>query len=218
MFTSVEENYLKAFFNLSTETNEVSINELSAELDLKMPTVNSMVRKMSDKGLVKYEKYKPLRLTEKGRKEAGLILRKHRLTEMFLVQIMGIGWESVHEIAEQIEHIKSPDFFNKMDSMLGYPTEDPHGSPIPDKNGKIVKNNYVALDQLQEGEQFELKSVINTSKSFLEMLNAKQIELGTLFKILKKESFDNSVLVEYNKQEAFLSEMVQERLLGNLIK
>jgi DtxR family Mn-dependent transcriptional regulator len=218
MYTLVEENYLKALYNLSIENGEVSINELSVALALKMPTVNSMVKKMSEKGLVRYEKYKPLSLTEKGSKEAGLIIRKHRLTEMFLVEIMGIGWESVHEIAEQIEHIKSPDFFTKMDSMLGYPTEDPHGSPIPDKHGKIAKNNYVSLDQLQVGEQLELKSVVNTSKSFLEMLNSKSIELGTVFKVLKKEPFDNSVLVAYSKNEEFLSDKVQERLFGTLKK
>lgn len=214
MYTLVEENYLKALYNLSIAKGSVSINELSADLDLKMPTVNSMVKKMSEKGLLLYEKYKPLKLTEKGWKEAGLILRKHRLTEMFLVDVMGMGWESVHEIAEQIEHIKSAEFFSKMDSMLGYPTEDPHGSPIPDKNGKIVKSNYVALDQLQAGESLELKSVVNTSKSFLEMLNAKSIELGTVFNVIKKESFDQSILVQYDGKEEFLSEKVQERLYG----
>ena len=134
MHSYTEENYLKALFNLANEMGEVSANELSKHLEIKMPTVNSMMKKLSEKKLVYYESYKPFKLTEKGKKEAGLVIRKHRLTEMFLVEKMDFGWEQVHVIAEQIEHIKSPEFFEKMDQMLGFPTIDPHGSPIPDKN------------------------------------------------------------------------------------
>ena len=106
-----EENYLKALFVLSNETDEVTVNELSKRLGIKMPTVTSMMKKLAEKKLVNYQSYKPLRLTEKGKKEAGIIIRKHRLTEMFLVEVMGFGWEEVHEIAEQVEHVQSSDFF-----------------------------------------------------------------------------------------------------------
>ena len=111
MYSLVEENYLKALYNISHDKGSVSVNDLSVDLGLKMPTVNSMVKKMAEKGLVVYEKYKPLNLTPNGKKAAGLIVRKHRLTEMYLVDVMGFGWEQVHEIAEQIEHIQSPLFF-----------------------------------------------------------------------------------------------------------
>src|SRR5579863_10022481 len=117
MSSLTEENYLKTLFNLSNESGEVNVNELSKHLGIKMPTVTSMMKKLAAKKLVHHEKYKPLRLTEKGKREAGLIIRKHRLTEMFLVEKMGFGWENVHEIAEQIEHIQSPDFFEKMDEL-----------------------------------------------------------------------------------------------------
>ncbi len=137
MYSLAEENYLKGLFHLSDEAGEVGVNELSRHLGIKMPTVNSMVKKLCDKGLVHYESYKPLRLTPSGRKEAALIIRKHRLTEMFLVEKMGFGPDRIHEIAEQIEHIQSPEFFEKMDALLGYPTVDPHGSPIPDKAGQM---------------------------------------------------------------------------------
>ena len=132
MFSSIEENYLKALYNLSDEEGEVSTLALSQSLEIKMPTVNSMMKKFYTKGLVYYQSYKPIRLTEKGKKEAALILRKHRLTEMYLVEKMGFSWEDVHEIAEQVEHIHSEKFFNKMDELLDYPKFDPHGSPIPD--------------------------------------------------------------------------------------
>src|SRR5580700_8948740 len=108
MNSLTEENYLKALFNLSSETGEVNVNELSKSLGIKMPTVTSMMKKLAGKKLVHYESYKPLRLTEKGKREAALIIRKHRLTEMFLVQKMNFGWENVHDIAEQVEHIQSP--------------------------------------------------------------------------------------------------------------
>jgi len=138
MYSLTEENYLKALFNLANEAGEVNVNELSKNLAIKMPTVTSMMKKLAAKKLVHYESYKPLRLTEKGKKEAGLIIRKHRLTEMFLTKKMGFGREEVHEIAEQIEHIQAPAFFERMDAMLNFPKVDPHGSPIPDKNGRII--------------------------------------------------------------------------------
>ncbi|HJY21613.1 MAG TPA: metal-dependent transcriptional regulator, partial [Hanamia sp.] len=146
-----EENYLKALFNLASETGEVNVNELSKSLEIKMPTVTSMMKKLSEKKLVHYESYKPLRLTEKGKKEAGLVIRKHRLTEIFLVDKMNFGWEDVHDIAEQIEHIQSPVFFEKMDELLGYPKIDPHGSPIPDRDGKIVLKSYDKLSDCKVG-------------------------------------------------------------------
>ena len=143
MNSLVEENYIKALFHLSENgQGEVNVKDLSKHLSIKMPTVNSMMKKLSEKELVIYETYKPLRLTDKGILKASLIVRKHRLTEMFLVDKMGFGWEQVHEVAEQIEHIQSPLFFDKMDELLNFPKIDPHGSPIPDKEGNFEQINY----------------------------------------------------------------------------
>jgi DtxR family Mn-dependent transcriptional regulator len=115
MASPTEENYLKALFNLANEQGEINATDLSSILQVSTPTVNSMVRNLCKQGLVNYEKYKPISLTAKGKREAALVIRKHRLTEMYLVEKMGFGWEMVHEIAEQIEHIKSPVFFDRMD-------------------------------------------------------------------------------------------------------
>lgn len=214
MYSLVEENYLKSLFNLSLHSGNVNLNELSSDLGLKMPTVNSMIKKMAQKNLLIYEKYKPIELTDLGKKEASLIIRKHRLTEMFLVEVMGFGWEEVHEIAEQIEHIKAPLFFQKMDKMLGNPKMDPHGSPIPDVHGNIVFDNFVALSSCLKGDKFKLKSVLHGSKSFLEFLNHKEIELNTVFEVLKVESFDGSVEVEFKGKKEVLSIKVAANLLG----
>lgn len=214
MNSLTEENYIKALFNIANEKGEVSVNDLSKTLDLKMPTVTSMVKKLAKKKLVHYESYKPLRLTEKGKKEAGLIIRKHRLTEMFLVEKMKIGWEDVHDIAEQIEHIRSAIFFEKMDEQLGYPKVDPHGSPIPDKDGKVVWKDYSKLSDCQEGDVVKLAAVINTSSDFLKFLNAREMKLGMKIKIISIEPFDKSIHVSYGKHPSeVLSNVVCERMM-----
>ncbi len=214
MISLTEENYLKALFNLSNKSGEVNVNELSKWLQIKMPTVTSMMKKLARKKLVHYESYKPLRLTERGKKEAGLIIRKHRLTEMFLVEKMGFRWENVHEIAEQMEHVHSPDFFEKMDELLGFPKIDPHGSPIPDRNGKMVWREYNKLSDCKMGETVRLSAVINTSAEFLKFLNNREMRLGLKIKIKSVEPFDKTMIVSYGKKTSeSLSHTVCERLL-----
>lgn len=214
MNSLTEENYLKALFNIANKDGEVNVIDLSKTLDIKMPTVTSMMKRLSQKKLVHYESYKPLRLTEKGKKEAGLIIRKHRLTEMFLVDKMKLGWEDVHDIAEQIEHIQSAVFFEKMDELLDFPKMDPHGSPIPDRNGKMVWKDYNKLSDCKAGESVKLAAVINTSSEFLKFLNARGMRLGLKIKIKSIEPFDNSMVISYGKGVAeTLSNVACERLL-----
>lgn len=218
MNSLIEENYLKALFILSNDKGEVNVNDLSKRLVIKMPSVTSMMKKLADKKLVNYESYKPLRLTEKGKKEAAIIIRKHRLTEMFLVQTMGFGWEDVHPIAEQVEHIQSPLFFEKMDEMLGFPKLDPHGSPIPDKNGKLVRKEYTKLSECKVGDTVKLTAVINTSGEFLKFLNSRELSLGLKLKIKSIESFDKTMTVRYShRQSENLSQIVCERLLVEVL-
>lgn len=217
MNSLVEENYLKALFHLSENgKGEVNVKDLSKHLEIKMPTVNSMMKKLAEKELVIYESYKPLRLSDKGILKASLIVRKHRLTEMFLVDKMGFGWEQVHEIAEQIEHIQSSNFFDKMDELLNFPKLDPHGSPIPDKNGKIEIINYKKLAEFKEGEKVEICAVIGSSDEFLKYLNSKNIHLNDEIEIISVEDFDGTMKVKFlksNEIESFSSH-VTSRLLG----
>jgi DtxR family transcriptional regulator, Mn-dependent transcriptional regulator len=218
MNTYAEENYLKALFNLSNDKGEVTVQELSKELQIKMPSVNSMIKKLAEKKLVQYESYKPLRLSTAGKKEAGLIIRKHRLTEMYLVEKMGFGWEQVHEIAEQVEHLQSPLFFNKMDELLGFPNVDPHGSPIPDKNGKIQWLQYKKLSDAVVGEKVKLAAVTNSSEDFLKFLNSRNLHLGLAVKVISIEEFDGSMVVSYGKKtNEMLSKVVADKLLTEKI-
>lgn len=213
MNSQTEENYLKALFNLSNDQGEVSTSELSSQLEVSTPTVNSMIKKLNEKGLVVYKKYKPIKLTAKGKKEAALIIRKHRLTEMFLVENMGFGWEEVHEIAEQIEHIKSPIFFERMDELVGYPTVDPHGSPIPDKKGNIVQKEYINLTKCRPGDKVWIVALRNSSTDFLNFLNNRELALSTKIKVISIEEFDGSMVVEYKNRKETLSKTVCDKLM-----
>lgn len=213
MNSFTEENYLKAMFNLSEKSGEITVNDISKLLNIKMPTVNSMVKRLATKGYINYQSYKPITLTEEGRMTALLIIRKHRLTEMFLVEKMGFGWEEVHEVAEQIEHIHSPKFFAKMDEMLDFPTVDPHGSPIPDKLGNIQLKNYNSLNHYNVGDSLKLVAVTHSGKDFLKFLNSKNLQLDTQIEIFDKEDFDQSMTVKFNNHEITLSLKVTEKLL-----
>ena len=214
MNTLVEENYLKALYSLSNENGEVNVSELSEKLEIKMPTVTSMMKKLAQKGLVYYVSYKPVKLTPAGKKEAILIIRKHRLTEMFLVEKMGFGWDEVHEIAEQVEHIKAPEFFEKMDELLGFPKFDPHGSPIPDREGKVEWKKFEKLIDCSVGDRVKVSAVVNGSDDFLKFLNSREIYLGLIMTVNQIEHFDHSMQVAYADRKAeMLSQTVTERLL-----
>ena len=214
MPTQAKENYLKALYHLHLKSTEISLSELGKNLELSKPTVNDMVKKLHDKGWVIYKKYKPLKLTNEGRINAALVIRKHRLSEMFLSQIMGFGWEEVHDIAEELEHLKTENFFDRMDELLGFPNVDPHGSPIPNKSGEIVKNNYKTLAEYSEGTTVVLKALKDSSTDFLLFLNKKGIRLGTEILINQIEQFDNSMTISYGN---FVSQVFSNSVIKRLL-
>lgn len=213
MNSLTEENYLKAIFHLLDPENQVTVNELSKFLQIKMPSVNSMMKKFADKNWVIYETYKPIKVTELGRKEAAIVVRKHRLTEMFLVEKMGFGWENVHEIAEQLEHVHSEDFFDKMDEILNFPKVDPHGEPIPDKDGVIITQNLKKLSECKENDMVILTSVTISTDDFLNYLNQRNLALGAEILIKNIEKFDGSMQITFADRTEVLSKMVCEKLL-----
>lgn len=219
MPSQTKENYLKAMYFLDQEGEKIALSELSKRMEVSAPTANSMVKKLQDKGWVVYEKYKPLQLTDLGKKTAALIIRKHRLTEMFLVENMGFGWEEVHDIAEEMEHIDSEILFDRMDELLGFPTTDPHGSPIPNKEGEIlVKKNYLKLLNAEVGAKVRLKALARSETEFLVYLNSKNLELETEIEVLSKESFDESMMIRYDRgQQIMLSKVASEQLLVEVI-
>lgn len=218
MATQTKENYLKAIYFLDQKTEKVSITALGQEMNVSKPTVNNMIKKLDAQGWIKYEKYKPIQLTQEGKLAAAMIIRKHRLTEMFLVKIMGFGWEEVHDIAEEVEHLKAQTFFDRMDEILGFPTTDPHGSPIPDREGNVRSSNLIQLSQVEAGQVAELKAIGDSSVDLLLLLNEKEVSLGTQFSISKIEAFDKTMYVTYgDKKTQTLSHEVCKRLMVELV-
>lgn len=219
MATNVKENYLKAIFYLDKEDPNISLSDLSKEMGVSIPTVNSMVKRLQEEKWVVYQKYKPLKLTAKGRKTAALIIRKHRLTEMFLEKFMGFGWEEVHDIAEEIEHVRIEKFFDRMDELLGFPAMDPHGSPIPDKDGNIKPRDFSSLSEIEAGSVIRISALRESSQEFLHYLNRQQIKLGTVMEVLRIEEFDKSVQVKLKEQPnpLVLSADVSSRLLVDVL-
>jgi len=214
MPTKTKENYLKAIYFLNIKNESVTLTALGEAMNVSKPTANNMIKKLSANGWIIYEKYKPLKFTVKGKLEAALIIRKHRLTEMFLVQKMGFGWEEVHQIAEEMEHLKTEALFDRMDEILGFPTVDPHGSPIPDKQGEFDRKSYVAMSTILPGYKAALRAVGDSSVALLNMLNEKEISLATEFTIIKVEEFDKTMIVNYGiHRHVSLSHEVCKRLM-----
>lgn len=194
MLTHTEENYLKTIFKITERDRKTaSTNDIALILKTSAASVTDMLKKLSNKSLVSYEKYKGVSLSSEGNKCATDLVRKHRLWEVFLVDKLGFSWEEVHDIAEQMEHIKSKELIDRLDQYLGKPKFDPHGDPIPNAEGKFTIRNQYILDVLDPGETGVLVGVRNNSQEFLEYLNDLNISLGTEFKVLQKIKFDRSV-------------------------
>ncbi|GGE09453.1 metal-dependent transcriptional regulator [Psychroflexus salis] len=214
MFSLSEENYLKAIFHLQRNKNEeVSTNALAHEMKSKASSVTDMLKKMADKELVIYKKYQGVKLSELGRKTALEIIRKHRLWEVFLVEKLNFSWDEVHEVAEDLEHIKSKKLISELDEFLGNPKRDPHGDPIPDANGNFLVINKALLNQLNEGDEGVFVGVKDSSTEFLQYLDKNNIALGKRIQVVEKESFDSSMQIKIeNKATVNISKQVSENL------
>jgi DtxR family Mn-dependent transcriptional regulator len=211
--TFSEENYLKTIYHLTSSSNrEVSTNEIAEMIATKASSVTDMLRKLAEKDLLNYKKYQGVSLTEKGKLSAKMIVRKHRLWEVFLVEKLNFSWDEVHDIAEQLEHIKSEQLINKLDDFLGNPTEDPHGDPIPDAYGKIIKTEKLLLSELPQNQTGICVGVKDSSTEYLKYLNKNQIALGTKIEIITKEEFDQSLKIRIENQELIISNKIASNL------
>ena len=213
-----EENYLKAVFSLSIEKgNAVSTNQISKKLATKASSVTDMIKKLADKKLVDYKKYQGVSLTKKGRERAVLIVRNHRLWEVFLVDKLDFKWDEVHDLAEQLEHIKSTKLTEKLDAFLNHPTHDPHGDPIPDKDGNLNQDPNESLSNIDEGTKCVLVGVRDSSSLFLKFLDNSNIKLGSKIKVIQKEDFDNSMSVKIDTKTLSLSNQITKNLFVKII-
>lgn len=217
MLSLTEENYLKAIYHLSHESGEgVSTNAIAEAMQTRAASVTDMIKRLSSKGLVAYEKYHGVVITEAGKSSALGVVRKHRLWETFLVEKLGFSWAEVHEVAEQLEHIQSPLLVEKLDVFLGHPTHDPHGHPIPDDKGKVQERRKKPLSLVDKGTLGTVCSVADASTSFLQYLDKVGIGIGSVLEVHDKQSIDGTleVLVDGQRRTSLSKEVSENILIG----
>ena len=219
MITLSEENYLKAILSINLNTNTVvSTSEIANLLDTSAASVTEMIKKLQEKELVIYEKYKGVTLSKSGSKKAIEILRKHRLWETFLVNKLDFSWGEVHDVAEELEHIKSQKLTDKLDYFLNYPKFDPHGEPIPTKNGIIHTIERIALSEMLVNSNGVIMGVSLDDKEFLDYLTKLNISIGTNVQALERITFDNSMKIKIESKPEHISENVAKNILIKIIK
>ena len=215
MLSFTEENYLKALQKIVLESciEKVGTNELATALLVKPATVNNMLKKLKEKELVHYEKYGKINLTKTGRKKALDIIRKHRLWETFLYEKLEFNWDEVHEVAEQLEHIKSEKLVDKLDKLLEYPDFDPHGDPIPNKKGEVKVQVKKTLSDVAVGSSCKMVAVKDDSSSFLQYVIKVGLELNSEIVVVSKQEYDAITVIEVNGLESIVSQIFTENIL-----
>ena len=213
--THSEENYLKAIWKLVGHSHDqVTTNAIAALVHTKAASVTDMIKKLSEKKLVRYTPYQGVALTNTGRRVAAQVVRKHRLWEAFLVQHLGFRWDEVHEVAEQLEHIRSEKLTEQLDRFLGYPKSDPHGDPIPDREGRIHGAGHLPLADFGKKAIVIVTGVSDHSSSFLRYLDHNRIRLGDTIGIKSLNSYDHSMFVSVSKRKAiYISQQVAKNIL-----
>lgn len=213
--SQTEENYLKAIYNLhKVQPKGVTTKSIGDLLNIKSPTVSDMLKKLAKKKFIKYARYKGVSLTKKGEMVALEIVRKHRLWETFLVEKFGFKWDEVHDIAEQLEHVDSPELVNRLDEYLDFPQFDPHGDPIPDKDGVILQRHEKTLNQVMKGQNAIIVGVKDHSADFLKLVESISLTLGTEVKVVNVIEYDKSLVVKTgNSSKRSLSYQVCKNLL-----
>ncbi len=217
MTTNTEENYLKAIYSLNADRNnkQLGTNELANHLGISPATVSSMLKKLKEKEFIRYERYGSISLLEKGEKEACTVIRKHRLWETFLVEKMEFSWDEIHEIAEQLEHIKSKKLVDQLDKLLGYPEYDPHGDPIPNANGEIRTINKTTLSQELEDKHLTVVGVKDDSPTFLQHITHLGLVINSKVIIKSRHKFDGSLDLDIEGKSKMISKEVADNIFVN---
>jgi DtxR family transcriptional regulator, Mn-dependent transcriptional regulator len=215
MTSFTEENYLKIIYKLSSETeSEISTNAVAELTQTKAASVTDMLRKLSEKQLVNYQKYQGVRLTDLGEKVALSVIRKHRLWEVFLVDKLKFNWDEVHDIAEQLEHIDSEELVLKLDKFLSFPKFDPHGDPIPDAQGRMPESGYKTLSEISVNQPVVMMGVSQHSTTFLQYLAKIGLQLGVEVCVSEINDFDKSLTIKIGRtKDCFISTEVAKNVL-----
>ncbi len=215
MLTNTEENYLKALFHLTKEIEgktDAGTNEIAGYLNIKPASANDMLKKLKEKELVDFEKYGKITLTNFGLNCATQVIRKHRLWETFLYEKLHFSWDEVHEVAEQLEHIKSKKLIEQIDKFLGYPKNDPHGDPIPDVEGNINIQPKKSLIEVEINKEYKIIAVKDKSVLFLQYVKDTGLYINKTIKIIEKNEYDNSLIINLDDKNIKITKKMAENI------
>ncbi|MEO7175836.1 MAG: metal-dependent transcriptional regulator [Saprospiraceae bacterium] len=205
MLSLSEENYLKTIYKiLESGQAAAQTNAIAVEMNTAAASATDMIKKLAEKQLVGHKPYHGVTLTIEGQMQATNIIRKHRLWEVFLVEKLGFGWDEVHEVAEQLEHIHSEKLIRKLDQYLGMPKYDPHGDPIPDANGRVTIIAQDLLLHFPINVKVEVSSVSNQSPELLQYLKSKGIKVGSKIEITERFPFDQSIEIKMKNSDPII--------------
>ena len=197
--SSTVENYLKAIYQgqlqLSGGARLVSMGQVAGALGVTPGTATTMIKALAEAGLAEYEPYSGVRLTPAGEKFAGLVLRRHRLVELFLVRVMGMNWDEVHEEAEQLEHVVSDRLIDRIDAMLGQPTHDPHGDPIPTAEGTLMQRHLENLLTCPVGVGLKVTRIADQDSAFLRFIESNNLKPGQAILVEARDPAADSVRI-----------------------
>lgn len=194
--TFAGEKYLKAILKLAVPPDfNVTTNAIAAHLETSAASVTEMLKRLHANGLITYQPYQGATLTESGQQAATALVRRHRLWKVFLVQSLGMAWDEVHEIAGELEHIRSEEFIERLDAFLGHPRFDPHGDPIPNARGRYTLRTKVSLEDLAPGQPADVVGVRDNRRAFLRHLTEKGIGLGSCVTIASRDAFDTTLRI-----------------------
>lgn len=218
MLSQAVEDYLKTIYKLQQDGESVSTSDIARSMDISSASVTNMVKRLSQLNLVEYESYRGVTLTETGVKVALEIIRHHRLLELYLREVMGYSWEKVHEEAEHLEHHISEDFEEKLDELLGYPTHDPHGDPIPTREGDIADVTTDPLADVQPGQSVRIQRVSDTDPEMLSYLEEMGLLPGTSVEIVEKAPFNGPITVRIKSGEQVLGHRIASNIFVQPLK
>ncbi|MCH7974004.1 MAG: metal-dependent transcriptional regulator [Bacteroidetes bacterium] len=211
------ENYLSEIYKLEQSKTRVQTNILAKKMDISNAAVTDMLKKLSSNGLILYERYKNIQLTKKGKDYAAVIVRRHRIWEIFLNQIVGLPWDKVHDEAHRLEHSSSDELIDRIEEMLNYPEFDPHGDPIPAKDGSIPKlKESTNLSKVKIGEWGKVIRVNDYDNEFLNYLSRIGLKLGKKITVKDKLNFDNSLLIKIGNNQINISAKLASNIFIDL--
>jgi DtxR family Mn-dependent transcriptional regulator len=211
-YSASEENYIKAIFHLQVKDGTVTTNVLAEKLQTRPASVTDMMKKLNAKKLLHYKPYYGFSLSAEGKKIALSIVRRHRLWEYFLSEKLRFGWDEVHVLAEELEHVSHKKLIDRLDEYLGFPPFDPHGDPIPDRKGRIRNISKVPVFDLPLNQAAEVCQVTNQSAEMLELLEHKNIGIGTRVEVKKYFEFDHSFELRVRNQSITISEQLAKNI------